>query len=85
MAPPALQAPLPPLQHDPVTAAGTGGVGPAQGPLQSDADPVAAAAHRTAVAAGKRAADAAAASPAWSGLGMAPADAPLAAAALCGQ
>ena len=40
--------------------------------------------HRAAVAAGKQPADAAP-DPAWSGLGMSPADAPLAAAAIRGQ
>ena len=49
------------------------------------ADPATAAAHRAAIAAGKQPAADAAPDPAWSGLGMSPADTPLAAAALRGQ
>ena len=48
------------------------------------ADPAAVAAHRAAIAAGKQPATDAAPDPAWTGLGMSPADAPLAAAALRG-
>jgi len=65
------------VQLDAVAAAAAG--------ADDDAAAAQAAAHRAVVAAGKLPADDAWTNPAWSGLGMAPADAPLSAAALRGQ
>ena len=91
---PPVQGPLPAaasaaLQRDPTAAAaaaggGAGAAGAGADPADPDVVAATAAAHRAAVAAGKQPANAAP-NPAWSGLGMSPADAPLAAAALRGQ